>query len=86
MHLLSDSHACIGSPPIGTVGNRQCVGTLQHMVAAYVVSHQTRQNSCVFLCLLPHAGDVVRAPCGVMHGKTSPVFHTNVGLLEGLPK
>lgn len=32
------------------------------------------------------AGDVVRAPCGVMHGKTSPVFHTNVGVLEGLPK
>ncbi|KAG2447499.1 hypothetical protein HYH02_007425 [Chlamydomonas schloesseri] len=30
-------------------------------------------------------GDVVRAPCGVMHGKTSPVFHTNEGLLEGLP-
>lgn len=21
-----------------------------------------------------------------MHGKTSPVFHTNIGLLEGLPK
>eukprot|EP00983_Pelagomonas_calceolata_P060986 1146614-Pelagomonas_calceolata.AAC.3 len=34
-------------------------------------------------CIL--AGDVVRAPCGVMHGKTSPVFHTNVGVLEGLP-
>lgn len=29
-------------------------------------------------------GNVVRAPCGVMHGKTSPVFHTDVGLLEGL--
>jgi hypothetical protein len=32
------------------------------------------------------AGDVVRAPSGVMHGKTSPVFHTNEGLLEGLDK
>ncbi|KXZ41937.1 hypothetical protein GPECTOR_239g567 [Gonium pectorale] len=30
-------------------------------------------------------GDVVRAPSGVMHGKTSPVYHTNVGILEGLP-
>ncbi|KAJ9514648.1 hypothetical protein QJQ45_028356 [Haematococcus lacustris] len=30
-------------------------------------------------------GDVVRAPGGVMHGKTSPVFHNNQGLLEGLP-
>jgi len=29
-------------------------------------------------------GDVVRAPCGLMHGKTSPVFHTNVGILEGM--
>ncbi|KIZ07815.1 anthranilate synthase component II [Monoraphidium neglectum] len=29
-------------------------------------------------------GDVVRAPTGVMHGKTSPVFHTNAGILEGL--
>ena len=29
-------------------------------------------------------GDVVRAPSGVMHGKTSPVWHTNTGLLEGL--
>ena len=29
-------------------------------------------------------GKVVRAPSGVMHGKSSPVFHTNTGLLEGL--
>lgn len=29
-------------------------------------------------------GNVVRAPCGVMHGKTSDVYHTNIGLLEGL--
>ena len=31
-------------------------------------------------------GDVVRAPGGVMHGKTSPVFHTGAsdGLLAGL--
>lgn len=29
-------------------------------------------------------GDVVRAPSGVMHGKTSPVWHSNVGLMEGL--
>lgn len=27
-------------------------------------------------------GRVIRAPCGVMHGKTSDVFHTNTGLLE----
>ena len=27
-------------------------------------------------------GSIVRAPCGVMHGKSSPVFHTGVGLLE----
>ncbi len=32
------------------------------------------------------AGDVVRAPCGVMHGKTSLVHHTNTGVLEGLEK
>lgn len=30
-------------------------------------------------------GDVVRAPGGVMHGKTSPVTHSGVGLLRGLP-
>lgn len=29
-------------------------------------------------------GNVVRAPTGVMHGKTSPVWHTGVGLLEGM--
>lgn len=29
-------------------------------------------------------GRVIRAPSGVMHGKTSPVFHTNTGLLQGL--
>jgi len=29
-------------------------------------------------------GDVVRAPSGVMHGKTSLVWHTDEGLLEGL--
>lgn len=27
-------------------------------------------------------GNIIRAPCGVMHGKTSDVFHTNTGLLE----
>lgn len=29
-------------------------------------------------------GDVIRVPTGLMHGKTSPVFHTNTGLLKGL--
>lgn len=29
-------------------------------------------------------GNVVRAPGGVMHGKTSPVFHSDTGLLAGL--
>lgn len=28
-------------------------------------------------------GKVVRAPTGVMHGKTSPVFHTDVGIMKG---
>ena len=32
------------------------------------------------------AGDVVRAPTGLMHGKTSPVYHTNIGVLEGMEK
>jgi anthranilate/para-aminobenzoate synthase component II len=27
-------------------------------------------------------GNVVRAPCGVMHGKASPVHHNNTGLLQ----
>lgn len=27
-------------------------------------------------------GRIIRAPCGVMHGKTSDVYHTNTGLLE----
>ena len=29
-------------------------------------------------------GKIIRAPCGVMHGKTSLVYHTNEGLLKGL--
>jgi len=29
-------------------------------------------------------GAVIRAPCGVMHGKSSPVHHDNVGVLQGL--
>lgn len=29
-------------------------------------------------------GKIIRAPSGVMHGKTSPVFHTDIGLLKGL--
>lgn len=29
-------------------------------------------------------GKVIRAPSGVMHGKTSLVYHTNEGLLKGL--
>lgn len=30
-------------------------------------------------------GSIIRAPCGVMHGKSSLVTHTDVGLLQGLP-
>lgn len=30
--------------------------------------------------------DVIRAPSGVMHGKTSAVFHSGVGILEGVEK
>jgi len=30
-------------------------------------------------------GKIVRAPTGLMHGKTSPVTHDNTGVLEGLP-
>ena len=29
-------------------------------------------------------GKIVRAPCGVMHGKTSPVTHLDKGILQGL--
>ncbi|UPQ96834.1 beta subunit of anthranilate synthase [Chloropicon primus] len=29
-------------------------------------------------------GNVIRAKCGVMHGKTSPVFHNDTGVLKGL--
>ena len=29
-------------------------------------------------------GAVIRAPCGVMHGKVSPVFHDDTGVLKGL--
>ena len=29
-------------------------------------------------------GDVIRAPSGLMHGKTSSVFHTSIGILEGM--
>ncbi len=29
-------------------------------------------------------GKIIRAKCGVMHGKTSPVFHTDEGVLKGL--
>ena len=36
--------------------------------------------------MVPFVGDVIRAPSGLMHGKTSPVFHTNVGILEGMDK
>jgi anthranilate/para-aminobenzoate synthase component II len=39
-----------------------------------------------FFCFCVVVGDVVRAPCGVMHGKTSPVFHTDKGVLQGLEK
>ncbi len=32
-----------------------------------------------------YGGKVVRAPRGVMHGKTSPVQHDGTGLFEGVP-
>jgi len=32
-----------------------------------------------------YGGRVIRAPRGVMHGKTSPILHDGTGLFEGLP-
>ncbi|MDA1081318.1 MAG: aminodeoxychorismate/anthranilate synthase component II [Gemmatimonadetes bacterium] len=32
-----------------------------------------------------YGGRVVRAPRGVMHGKTSPIRHSETGLFDGLP-
>jgi anthranilate synthase component II len=31
-------------------------------------------------------GKVIRAPTGLMHGKSSPVNHTGVGVLKGMPQ
>lgn len=31
-------------------------------------------------------GNIIRAKCGVMHGKTSPVFHKDIGILKGLSR
>lgn len=31
-------------------------------------------------------GKVIRAPLGLMHGKSSPVQHTDAGVLEGMPQ
>ena len=43
--------------------------------------------SLVRLCLwLGGEGNIVRAQSGVMHGKTSPCEHTNVGVLKGITR
>lgn len=31
-------------------------------------------------------GNIIRAPCGVMHGKSSEIYHNGEGLLKDLPK
>ncbi len=70
-----------------TIGNLSC--GVQHTrtgQASFLVAPQAGLDTQPAASHSPGAGDVVRAPSGVMHGKTSPVFHTNEGLLEGLPK
>jgi hypothetical protein len=65
------------------------VASLRYQIASYTADAEDCLPCCQCLYSIfprPTAGDVVRAPCGVMHGKTSPVYHTNVGILEGLEK
>lgn len=64
-----------GSPDVGC-SLPTTVATAHHAAVAVLL----------LLLFMASSGDVVRAPCGVMHGKTSPVFHTNKGILEGLEK
>lgn len=91
-------HARSGSKRTGTLwsppaqGHRIHVGGGTKLLGANTMD-STSCNAdtlccaaCCVLCCALCAGDVVRAPSGVMHGKTSPVFHTNTGLLEGLDK
>lgn len=78
--------AAVGRPGTPAGGGRRCV---QHVHALFEHRHwlsprprprpRTRgPGAQVF------GGKVVRAPSGVMHGKTSPVFHNDTGLLAGL--
>ena len=50
-------------------------------VGSAIQACQVGPDAC---CCMPQVfgGRVVRAPCGVMHGKTSAIHHTSVGLMQ----
>ena len=70
----SDSH-CAGRPEESGIS----LDIVSALGAATPVFGVCMGHQCIGQVF---GGRVVRAPCGVMHGKSSPVFHTGAGVFK----
>ncbi|OSM05355.1 anthranilate synthase component II [Magnetofaba australis] len=79
---MGPSHVCLSPGP--------CTPT-EAGISVAAVSHFAGRIPLLGVCLghqsigQAYGGRIIRAPSGVMHGKTSPIHHTDSGVFANLP-
>lgn len=68
-------HCCAGRPEDSGIA----LQTVKELGGEFPIFGVCMGHQCIGQVF---GGEVVRAPSGVMHGKTSPVHHTNKGLMR----
>ena len=89
---VSASNSPSSTSPVSHAGSDCCTGRPEDSGIALQTVRELGPDFPIFGVCMGHqcigqvfGGDVVRAPSGVMHGKTSPVHHNGTGLLKVRP-